>query len=190
MEEYAVDGLAVVGERSGGDVLPPDLAAAVAAAERAEPGSGPAVLRVILLVRNAGRLVTLEDMEVLAVEESRRIGRECLQLSLDNQAFGECWLPGVTGSDGVTRTRKADSSTSLLTLLGHVRVRRAAYLSGDKGVPALHPRDAVLNLPPGGFSWQARKLAEVTCRSGAYGGAAEVIRAVTGENVWAGSCRR
>jgi len=184
VEEYAVDGLGAIGERSGGDVLSPELAAAVAAAERAEPGSGPAVLRVILLVRNAGGLVTLEGMEALAVEESRRIGRECLQLSLDNQAFGECWLPGVTGSDGVTRTRKADSSTSLLTLLGQVRVRRAAYLCGDKGVPALHPRDAVLNLPPGGFSWQARKLAEVTCRSGTYDGAAEVIRAVTGENVW------
>ena len=123
----------------------------------------------------------LDAMEALAAEESRRIGRECLQLALDDQAFGECWLPGVTGSDGVLRARKADSSTSLLTLLGHVTVRRAAYLSGEAGVPALHPRDAVLNLPPGGFSWQFRKLAEMTCRSGTYSSAAEVIRMVTGD---------
>jgi hypothetical protein len=184
VEGYVVDGLAAIGEPPEGNALSPELARAVAAAEAAEPGAGPAVLRMILLVRNAGRLVTLGDMEVLAAEESRRIGLECLQLALDNQAFGEDWLPGVTGSDGALRARKADSSTSLLTLLGRVTVRRAAYLSGEAGVPALHPRDAVLNLPPGGFSWQFRKLAEMTYRSGTCDSAAEVIRMVTGEAVW------
>jgi hypothetical protein len=99
----------------------------------AEPGSGLAAVRVVLLVRAAGQLGTLEDMEVLAVEESRRIGRESLQLALDNQAFGEVRLAGVTGSDGVRRTRLEDSSTSLLTVLGDVRVRRVAYRSGGKG---------------------------------------------------------
>ena len=72
----------------------------------------------------------------------------------------------MTGSDGVRRTRLEDSSTSLLTVLGDVRVRRVAYRPGGKGVPALHPRDAVLNLPPGGFSWQVRKLAEMTSGPG------------------------
>ena len=180
MEGYAADGLAASGEPAGGEVLAPELARVAAAAEAAEPGSGLAAVRVILLVRAAGRLGTLEDMEVLAVEESRRIGRESLQLALDNQAFEEVRRAGVTGSDGVRRTRLEDSSTSLLTVLGDVRVRRVAYRSGDKGVPALHPRDAVLNLPPGGFSWQVRKLAEMTCRPGTYDSAREVIRAVTG----------
>ena len=55
---------------------------------------------MILLVRNAGRLVTLGDMEVLAAEESRRIGLECLQLALDNQAFGE---ELADGGDGIGR---------------------------------------------------------------------------------------
>lgn len=160
------------------------MAAAVAAAEAVQPGSGPLVCRVIMLVRGAGQLVTLEDMEALAVEESRRAGRDALQLALDNQAFAECWLPAVTGADGIGRARRADSSRQVLTLLGHVRVRRAAYRSGDRGVAALHPRDAALNLPPGGFSWQLRKLAEMTCRSGTYASAAEIVRAVTGENVW------
>lgn len=180
MASYAADGLAASGELAAGGVLAPELARAVAAAEAAEPGSGAAVLRVILLVRNAGRLAELDSMEMLAVEESRRIGRECLQLALDGQAFAECWLPGVTGSDGVLRRGKADSSRSLLSLLGHVTVRRAAYLPGEGGVPALHPRDAVLNLPPGGFTWQFRKLAEITCRSGTYSSAAEVASMVTG----------
>jgi hypothetical protein len=180
MEGYAVDGLAASGELAGGQVLAPELARVAAAAEAAEPGSGLAAVRVILLVRAAGQLGTLEDMEVLAVEESRRIGRESLQLALDNQALEEVRLAGVTGSDGVRRTRLEDSSTSLLTVLGDVRVRRVACRSGGRGVPALHPRDAVLNLPPGGFSWQVRKLAEMTCRSGTYDSAREIIGAVTG----------
>ena len=180
MEGYAADGLAASGEPADGEVLAPELARVAAAAEVAEPGSGLAAVRVILLVRAAGQLGTLEDMEVLAVEESRRIGRESLQLALDNQALGEVRLAGVTGSDGVRRTRLEDSSTSLLTVLGDVRVRRVAYRSGGKGVPALHPRDAVLNLPPGGFSWQVRKLAEMTCRPGTYDSAREIIRVVTG----------
>lgn len=152
VEGYAVDGLAAGGEPAaeGGEVLAPELARVAAAAEAAEPGSGRAAVRVVLLVRAAGRLGTLEDMEVLAVEESRRIGRDSLQLALDNQAVEEARLAGVTGSDGVRRARREDSSTSLLTVLGDVRVRRVAYRSGAKGVPALHPRDAVLNLPPGG----------------------------------------
>ena len=64
------------------------------------------------------------------------------------------------------RTRLEDSSTSLLTVLGDVRVRRVDYRYGGKGVRALHPRDAVLNLPPGGFSWQVRKLAEMRAGPG------------------------
>ena len=86
----------------------------------------------------------------------------------------------MTGSDGVRRTRLEDSGVSLLTVLGDVTVRRVAYRSGQRGVNALHPRDAVLNLPPGGFSWQVRKLAEMTCRSGTYGSAREIIEAATG----------
>ena len=71
-----VDGLTASGELPAGEVLSPELARAVAAAEAAEPGAGPAVLRAILLVRNAGRFVTLDAMETLAVGESRRIGLE------------------------------------------------------------------------------------------------------------------
>jgi hypothetical protein len=180
VEGYAVDGLAASGEPAGAGVLAPDLARVAAAAEAAEPGSGPAVVRVIALVRAAGRLEMLEDMEMLAVEESRRIGQDSLQAALDNQAVREARLAGVTGSDGVRRVRREDSGRSLLTVLGDVRVRRVAYRSGVRGVPALHPRDAVLNLPPGGFSWQVRKLAEMTCRSGTYDSAREIIRVATG----------
>jgi hypothetical protein len=175
VEGYAADGLAASGE-----VLPADLAGVAAAAEAAEPGSGPVAVRAVLMIRAAGRLAVLEDMEALAVEECRRIGRESLQLALDSQAHEEARLAGVTGADGVRRTRREDSSVSLLTMLGDVRIRRVSYRSGQAGVPGLHPRDAVLNLPPGGFSWLVRKLAEMACRSGTYEGAREIIAAVTG----------
>ena len=69
MEGYAADGLAASGEPEDGEVLAPELARVAAAAEVAEPGSGLAAVRVILLDRAAGQLGTLEDMEVLAVEE-------------------------------------------------------------------------------------------------------------------------
>lgn len=182
MEGYAADGLAASGEPAaeGGEVVPPDLARVAAAAEAAEPGAGPAAVRLVRMIRAAGRLPVLEDMEILVVAESRRIGRESLQLALDSQAFEEARLPGVTGSDGVARTRLEDSATSLLTMLGEVTVRRVAYRSGEKGVSALHPRDAVLNLPPGGFSWQVRKLAEMACRAGTYQSAQEIIAAAAG----------
>lgn len=173
MESYAASALAASGPEPG-------LAWLAAGAEAAEPGAGQALVQVIGLLRTVKRRGMLDEMEAVTAEGARRIGQGVLQAALDEQAFAESWLPGVTGSDGVRRARRADSSTSLLTMLGHVRVRRAAYLSGDKGVPALHPRDGVLNLPPGGFSWQVRKLAEVTCRSGSYDSAAEVIVMVTG----------
>ena len=70
----------------------------------------------------------------------------------------------------------ADAAGARADPAGRLPVRGA-------GVPALHPRDAVLNLPPGGFSWQARKLAEMTCRSGTCDSGVEIIRAVTGQYV-------
>ena len=45
-------------------------------------------------------------------------------------------------------------------------VRRIAYRSGLKGVPALFPRDAVLNLAPLAYSWQLQRLAVMFARSG------------------------
>ena len=104
VEGYEADGLAVSGE-----VCVPDLARVAAAAEVAERGYGPVAVRAVRMIRAAGRMAALDDMEALAVEEGRRIGCESLQLALDNQAYEEARLPGVTGSDGVRRTRLEDS---------------------------------------------------------------------------------
>jgi hypothetical protein len=61
-----------------------------------------------------------------------------------------------------------------------VTVRRIAYRSRDKGVPDLHWRDAVLNLPLCGYSWQLQELAGAACRAGAFGAAQEIVLAATG----------
>jgi hypothetical protein len=62
-------------------------------------------------------------------------------------------------------------------------VRRIGYRAGIKGVPSLFPRDAVLNLPLLGYSWQLQRLAEMFCRSGAYELAHEFVLAATGVSI-------
>jgi hypothetical protein len=50
-------------------------------------------------------------------------------------------------------------------------------------VGSLFPRDAVLNLPPCGYSWALQQLAEMFCRSGSYAQAREFVLAATGVSV-------
>ena len=63
----------------------------------------------------------------------------------------------------------------MVTRLGKVVVRRIGYRSGIKGVRSLFPRDAVLNLPPCGYSWGLQRLAEMFTRSGSYEQAHEFV---------------
>jgi hypothetical protein len=62
-------------------------------------------------------------------------------------------------------------------------VRRLGYRSGIKGAGSLFPRDAVLNLPPGGYSWDLQRLAEMFCRSGSYEQGHEFVLAATGVSI-------
>jgi hypothetical protein len=101
-----------------------------------------------------------------------------VQLGVDIQAAGEVRLAQVTGEDGVPRTRaERGHARTIVTTLGAVVVRRIGYRSGIKGVPSLFPRDAVLNLPPLGYSWALQRLAEMFCRSVSYEQAHEFVLA-------------
>jgi hypothetical protein len=173
VEEYAAGGLAA------------DLEAVRAAAEAAEPGTGMLAVRLVGMVRDLGRAVTLEEVEQLAVERSREIGLGSLQLALDGRAEAEAAdpLPGVTGADGLWRGCRERSRVTVITLLGKVTVRRVAYRSRARGVPGLHPRDAALNLPASGYSWQLQKLAEMACRAGSFQSGQDLVRAATGITV-------
>src|SRR5690349_9435766 len=152
-----------------------------ASADAVLAGLGPLAAGLARLAGEACQAVTLDAMEVLVVEQGRKLLRGLVQLGLDTQAAGEARLPRVTGEDGVPRTRaERGHDRPVVTRLGEVRVRRIAYRSGIKGAGSLFPRDAVLNLPPCGYSWQVQRLAEMFARSGSYEQAREFVLAATG----------
>jgi len=160
------------------------LDALAASAESVLAGLGPLAVGLARLAVEAGQAMTLGDMELLAVERGREILRGVLQLGLDRQASAEVRLAGVTGADGVPRTRaERGHARRVVTTLGEVSVRRIAYRSGVTGVPSLFPRDAALDLPPMGYSWQLQRLAEMSSRSGSYGQASELVLAATGVSI-------
>lgn len=180
MEEYAAGGLA-----AGGEPLAAELEAVRAAAEAAEPGTGTLAVRLIVMVRELGGKTTLEEIEQLAVAGSRGIGLDSLQLALDGQAAAEAAdpLPGLAGSDGHWRGCREKSQVSVATMLGKVTVRRIAYRSRVKGVAGLHWRDAVLNLPPCGYSWQLQRFAEMAFRAGSFQDAHDLVLAAAGVSI-------
>jgi hypothetical protein len=162
VEEYGLDGLA-------------------ASAESVLAGLGPLAVQLARLAGEAGRAVTLDAMEGLVAGQGRDLLRGVVQLSLDGQAEREVRLPQVTGQDGVRRARaERGHSRPVVTRLGAVVVRRIGYRSGIRGVPSLFPRDAVLNLPPCGYSWGLQRLAEMFCRAVSYEQAHEFVLAAAG----------
>jgi hypothetical protein len=155
-----------------------------ASAEAVLAGLGPLAAGLARLAGEAGRAVTLDAMEVLVLERGRELLRELVQLSLDAQAEREVRQPRVTGQDGVTRTRaERGHDRPVVTRLGEVRVRRIAYRSGVTGAGSLFPRDAVLNLPPLGYSWSLQRLAEMFCGAVSYEQAHEFVLAATGVSI-------
>jgi len=165
VEEYGLDGLA-------------------ASAEAVLAGLGPLAAGLARLAIEAGQAVTLEAMELLVIERGRDLLRGLVQLSLDGQAEREVRLPRVTGADGVRRARaERGHARTVVTRLGKVAVRRIGYRSGVRGAGSLFPRDAVLNLPPCGYSWPLQRLAEMAARSGSYAQAGEFVLAATGVRI-------
>ena len=169
MEEYVVD-------------------AVVARVELVVPGLGPLAGMLAGLagdLAGAGAAgMTLEAMEQLVTVRGRELLRAVLQYGLDAGADAEARLPGVTGADQVTRTlAERDHARAVVTTVGEVRVRRIGYRARAKGVPALFPRDAVLNLPPRGYSWLLQQLAVMFARDGAYELAQEFVQAATGVRI-------
>jgi hypothetical protein len=165
MEQYGLDELA-------------------ASAEAVLAGLGPLAAGLARLAGEACQAVTLDAMEVLVIGQGRELLRGLVQLALDGQAEREVRLPQVTGTDGVRRGRaERGHARPVVTRLGKVIVRRIGYRAGIKGVPSLFPRDAVLNLPPLGYSWALQRLAQMFARSGSYEQAHEFVHAATGVRI-------
>jgi hypothetical protein len=86
-------------------------------------------------------------------------GREWARLMLEEHLALRAALEKrveVVGADGVERRSTRDSERQLETVVGTVAVPRKAYQA--PGNEALHPMDAVLNLPPERFSYGVRRL--------------------------------
>jgi hypothetical protein len=155
-----------------------------ASAEAVVAGLGPLVAGLARLAGEACGAVTLDGMEGLVVERGRALLRGLVQLALDAQAAGEVRLAAVTGADGVVRRRaERGHARPVITTLGEVAVRRIGYRSGVKGAVSLFPRDAVLNLPPGGYSWALQRLAVMFCLAVSYQQGHEFVLAATGVSV-------
>ena len=164
------------------------LDAVAASVESVVPGLGPLAGMLAGLageVAGAGAAaMTLEAMEQLVVVRGRELLRAVLQFGLDAGAGAEVRLPGVTGADGVRRTLAGRGHARVIvTTVGPVRVRRAGYRAKAEGVPALFPRDGLLNLPLRRYSWHLQRLAAMSARDGAYGLAQEFVRAATGVTI-------
>src|SRR5690348_7734594 len=155
-----------------------------ASAEAVLAGLGPLVAGLAGLAAEAGRAVTLDAMEALVTERGRELLRGVVQLGLDAQADAEVRLAGVTGADGVPRRRAEHGhGRPVVTTLGEVVVRRIGYRSGVRGAVSLFPRDAMLNLPPGGYSWAMQRLAVMFCLAVSYAQGHEFVLAATGVSV-------
>jgi hypothetical protein len=161
----------------------PAMAALEAAGDAVAAGLGRVVVQVAALFAAAAGAETLAGMEQAAVEASRKIGLGALQLALDAQAGAEVPLPGLAGADGHWRGCREKSAVTVVTMLGPVAVRRIAYRSRGRGVPDLHWRDAVLNLPPCGYSWRLQQLAEMACRAGSFQDGHDLVLAATGAGI-------
>jgi hypothetical protein len=156
-----------------------------ASAEAVLAGLGPLAAGFARLAVAASRAVTLAEMEQLVSGQGRELLRGLVQLGLDDQAEREVRLPeGVTGADEVVRGwAEPGHARAIVTRLGEVVVRRIAYRCGVRGAGSLFPRDAVLNLPPGGYSWDLQQLAELFCRAASYELGHEFVLAATGVSV-------
>ena len=158
-----------------------------ASAELVAPGAGPLAGMLAALVREvAGPGAagwSLEELERRVVAGVRKVGCAVLQHALDARAAAEVRLAQVAGADGVARPRAGRGARTIVTVLGPVRVRRIGYRARVKGVRALFPADAVLNLPRRRYSWGLQELAVLFTQAGSYGQARRFVRAATGISI-------
>lgn len=122
---------------------------------------------------------THAELEHLLTQRSRELTRQLLQDYLDLRAAREQRHTGITGADGIARTRVEHGRTrTLATVFGQVDVSRLAYRA--PGAPNLHPADAGLNLPMTRHSHGLRRLAAIEATRGSFDHAVTAIGRATG----------
>jgi len=126
--------------------------------------------------------LTHGELERLVDVEGRELLRQLVQDHLDLRAQKEVRREDVVGAEEVPRTRvEAGHRRALTTIFGEVSVERLAYRA--RGVPNLHPADAVLNLPLEKHSHGLRRLAAIESTRGSFDEAAAAITRASGVRV-------
>jgi len=111
--------------------------------------------------------------------DGRELARLLLQAHLDLRAAREERRAGVTGADGMARTRaERGHRRRLATVAGPVTVSRIACRA--PGAANVHPADAQLNLPPEMHSHGLRKRAAAEAARGSFGQARAAVAGATG----------
>ncbi len=122
------------------------------------------------------------DVEKLISKEGNELLRRLLQGHFDLRASREARREGITGSDGVVRTRcREGCERTLMSLFGEVVVRRKGY--GTPGVSSLFPLDAQLNLPPDKYSHGLRQRVSQEVAKGSFDAAVDSVERTTGGKV-------
>jgi len=120
-------------------------------------------------------------LEELLVREGRELQRRLLQEHLDLKGAAEVRLAAVQGSDGAERKQARDLSVGLGSVFGGVRVPRLVYQGHE--VSGLAPMDALLNLPPGYYSYGIRRLVADLAAKDSFEEVVAQVQAITGSCV-------
>jgi len=112
--------------------------------------------------------------------DGRQLLCQVLQDHLDLRSHNEVRLDAVVDVDGVGRGGvEAGHERCLTSVFGEVTFNRFAYRG--RGLPNLHPADAVLNLPVEHHSHGIRRLAAIEASRGSFDDAVEAVRRATGQ---------
>jgi hypothetical protein len=123
--------------------------------------------------------MSFDAVEQQVTVRGRELLRMVVQHVMDDRAAREGRLAAVTDAQGVRRTRcERGHARMMATSFGPVAVTRMAYRA--PGTAALHPADAVLDLPPRRQSWQIQRTVTDYALAGSYEQAQRFLLEATG----------
>ena len=122
------------------------------------------------------------ELEARLQVDARELFRQMLQEHLDLRASSEPRITQVIDAAQESRPCvEAGHVRALGTVFGQVEVSRIAYRR--RGLPNLHPADAMLNLPVEKHSHGLRRLAAVESSQGSFDAAVQGIERATGQQL-------
>jgi len=147
-------------------------------------GQSRALLEQVVSWLGGAEAATVDhgELERRVEIDGRELLRRLLQDHLELRAQDEARLGACVDVDGRRRGEvETGHQRCLTTVFGEVTVTRFAYRG--RGIPNLHPADAVLNLPVEHHSHGLRRLAAIEASRGSFDDAVEAVRRATGQGV-------